>query len=135
MNGMTGISPFEGALGGIAMARTAVVAVAMSLALGATASHAQSAEPAADGRADVNHRTVRITDRDLSSAAGARRLALRIKVAAIDVCGGDNAMVRASPAFHDCVRGAVARAEANLGAAPVTAALGPTPQLSERAHP
>jgi UrcA family protein len=110
------------------------IAVALGVAAASAAAWAQPAEPAASQSVEVNRRTVQTADLDLSSLGGARRLALRIRLAAIDVCGGDNALARISPAFHDCVRDAGARAGANLLAPIATAELVGSPALPDRAR-
>ena len=94
----------------------ALIAAALSLALGSTPAWAQPSEGIPPPNPELNSRTVRVSDLDITSAAGARRLANRIKAAARDVCEGDSALARTTPDFHQCVEDTIARAAAELGA-------------------
>jgi UrcA family protein len=73
---------------------------------------------------DVVSRTLKYSEADLHSAAGAQRLAARITYAADYVCGGDSLLLRFTPSFKRCRRAAAQRAAARLNAPLVAEALG-----------
>jgi UrcA family protein len=102
----------------------AFIAAGLSLALSFTPACAQPSELLAYQDGALNSRTVRLSDLDLTSVAGAKRLANRIKATARDVCEGDSALARTTPDFHQCVEDTIARAAAKLDAPLVNAALG-----------
>ena len=83
---------------------------------------AATAQPPATPKLDAV--TVRYSAPELSTATGARNLALRIRVAANRLCGGEDPIARAFSATTDCRRTAEARAAAELGAPLVSHALG-----------
>ena len=105
------------------MKDVAMIAALFSLAFCGAAASAQPSAPGASPGAEINSCTVQLTPLDLTSRDGPRQLALRIRSAAEDVCDGKNVLTRSTRGFHDCVRDAMRRAAASLGAPPVTAAL------------
>ena len=102
--------------------------VRLSLALGASIATAlaavapATAAPPSDPRIQVVSETVRYTDLDLNTTAGARRLAFRIQMAANRVCG--QIYLRGSDDLPPCHRAAIVRAVAGLDAPLVKDALG-----------
>ena len=68
--------------------------------------------------------TVKVTDSDLHSAVGAKALALRVRVAAAEVCGGDDNVIRFSDGFIKCQAASIDRAIAELNSPLVADALG-----------
>ncbi len=114
------------------MSHNFLVAVA---AVGAAAIAMPAVADPFSGPGDVVQvsRVVRYNVADLHDVKGARRLAFRIKIAAADVCGGDDVIVRwYDDDFIPCREQAIDRALATLGAPMVSAALGRTsgPDLS-----
>jgi UrcA family protein len=99
-----------------------MIAAAVCLALPSSAAWAQALKPFPQD-ATLNSRAIRVSDLDPTSAAGARRLANRIRAAAQDVCEG-GVLASATPSFHHCVEDAIARAAAMSDAPLVNAALG-----------
>jgi UrcA family protein len=93
-------------------------ALAISSALATTA----VAQPPVAGGPDSL--TVRYAAAELNTAAGASNLALRIRVAANRLCGGDNPVTRTASTIADCRRATEARAAAGLGAPLLDRALG-----------
>ncbi len=93
-------------------------ALALSSALATTASAQPPAAPAPDAV------TVRYAAAELNTAAGAKNLALRIRVAANRLCGGDDSVARSASTIADCRRATEARAAAGLSAPLVSHALG-----------
>lgn len=59
---------------------------------------------------------VKVTDSDLRTAAGAKALAMRVRVAAAEVCGGEDPVIRESDGFARCQKASAARAMASLNA-------------------
>lgn len=78
--------------------------------------------------------SVRYSAPELNTTAGARHLALRIRVAANRLCGGEDPIARAFSATTDCRRAAEARAAAELGAPLVNHALGLSGQAADLAN-
>jgi UrcA family protein len=68
--------------------------------------------------------TVRYSAHELNTAAGARNLALRIRVTANRLCGGDDPVARTASTIADCRQATEARVAARLGAPLVSHALG-----------
>ena len=104
----------------------AMTAALFSLAISGVAAAQPYAPDSGSGFAispDIDSRMVRIGPRDLTSPEGARRLALRMRSAAEEVCDGENVLTRSSMAFHDCVQDAVTRAATVLDAPRLTAAV------------
>jgi UrcA family protein len=99
----------------IAFPKTLLLAGLAAMMLGAAA---QAGEPETQLT-----RTVRHADLDLSTSAGAKAMARRIRSAANFVCGGDNRLRFGAPGFIDCRKRATARAASELGAPLVTAEL------------
>ena len=105
-----------------------ILPAALAIAAVAGAAQAQTAGPFAYGPDTANHQTVRFHDLDVSTPAGAQRLAFRLRVAARELCGGKyTAIAQTGMAFDPCVRQTVEDAAARLGNPLVTAALGLTP--------
>ena len=103
------------------MSLKATIIASIGLAFFATSSWAQSTGLGSSPAPEVNSRTVRLADLDLSSEQDVKRLAFRIRVAATDVCGGNNPLILASSDFHDCIRDTMARTAARLAIPGVTA--------------
>ena len=72
---------------------------------------------------------VKVRDSDLHTLAGAKALALRIRVASAQVCGGGDPIIRASDGFTRCQAASVDRAVATLRSPLLADALG-RPQQS-----
>jgi UrcA family protein len=68
--------------------------------------------------------TVKYSSDELTTAAGARRVALRIEAAANEVCGGDTVLSSTGPGFSDCRMKAVTLAADQIGSPLVRQALG-----------
>lgn len=68
--------------------------------------------------------TVKYSSQDLATAAGARRLALRIEAAANEACGGDNVLTSTGAAFAQCRVNAEEAAADQIGSPLVRRALG-----------
>ena len=76
---------------------------------------------------------VKATDAELHSAAGAKTLALRIRVAADDVCGANvDPIVRTGDQFMRCREAAIDGAIRNLDSPLVADALGRAPRALAR---
>ncbi len=106
-----------------------VAATALASLLGAPV----AAQPApASGHRDLARETVRYAPSEAISPEGAKRIALRIQIAAERVCGGNNVLVRTGGNFGLCRRDAIERAAATLGAPFVTQALRGDPMLAQR---
>jgi UrcA family protein len=67
---------------------------------------------------------VRYSPQELTTAAGARRVALRIEAAANQACGGDNVLTSTGPAFAQCRVNAEAAAADQVGSDFLRQALG-----------
>jgi len=78
--------------------------------------------------------TVRYAAPELNTAAGARNLALRIRVAANRLCGGDDPITRTASTIADCRRATEARAAAGLRAPLLDHALGVAAQEADLAN-
>jgi UrcA family protein len=64
--------------------------------------------------------------------AGAKALALRIRVAAAQVCGGEDPVVRLGDGFYRCQEASIGRAVATLDSPLLADALGRAPQSFAR---
>ena len=73
---------------------------------------------------DLLIRKVAYTDAGLHTADGAQALARRVRVAASDVCGGENVLVRLTDSFKACRTAANTRAMTRLNAPLLADALG-----------
>ena len=93
-----------------------LVIISLGLALSGVVASARAAGLAADEDTETASQAVRITPKDLMSAEGARKLALRIRAVAEDVCDGTNVLTRETRAFHACVRETVERTADRLHA-------------------
>ena len=98
----------------------ASLAFIAALAIGSSAS-AQGPAFGGNEKASVK---IRYSDADIHSADGARRLALRIRVAADRVCGGGEVVAYSADSLKECRRGAIDRALSSLQAPMVAEALG-----------
>lgn len=67
--------------------------------------------------------TVKYSSEELDTAAGARRVALRIQAAANEACGGDTVLASTGPGFADCRAKAVSDAADQIGSPLVRRAL------------
>lgn len=76
---------------------------------------------------------VKVTDSDLHTLAGAKALALRLRVASAEVCGGDDPVIRASSGFTRCQEASIDRAVAMLNSPLLADALGRSPRSLARA--
>src|SRR5258708_40194440 len=85
-----------------------------ALALSSDLATAAVAQPSVVGAPDAV--TIRYAAPELNTAAGARNLALRIRVAANRLCGGDDPAPRTASTIADCRRATEARAAAGLDA-------------------
>ncbi len=114
------------------MFRTAT-ALAVGLSLTAAAGAQAQTYPSLDMDGVVS-RTVHFADLDVGTPAGGRELAVRIRLAANAVCGGDNALMRADHDFGACVHQAIDRAANKLEIASLNQALGRSagPNLASR---
>lgn len=98
---------------------------AFALAAVLTASVSASAAPiSVSGDDEKVSVKVTYTDSDLQNPRGAEALAFRIRLAASEVCGGGNIVVRSGAHFPICRSAAIDRALGVLNAPMVTAALG-----------
>jgi UrcA family protein len=102
------------------------LAAALGCAVLSSAADAQIIGPSAYG-SEAAHQTVRFGDLDLTTDAGAKRLAFRIRVAAQTVCDGAIANVRFGTGFDGCVKTAIQQAAAQLKNPMLDAQLGLTP--------
>lgn len=104
---------------------TGALALAV-LAAGAPANAASVFMYGEDGRSVV---ALKYADADLHTARGAKALALRVRVAAAHVCGGDElAIVRTGDQFTWCRNAAIDRAIADVNAPLLADALGRSPR-------
>jgi UrcA family protein len=85
-----------------------------------------TAAPSSDSSIQVVSESVRSSDLDLNTSAGADRLALRIQLAANRVCG--QIYMRGSDDLAPCHKAAIARAVSGLDAPLVKSALGLSPR-------
>ncbi|MDB5483490.1 MAG: hypothetical protein JWO83_4543 [Caulobacteraceae bacterium] len=92
-----------------------------ALALGAPA-NADSPAVASDEQRNVIK--LKYVEADLQTLQGAKALALRLRVAAADVCGGELPLVRTGDQFVRCREAAIDRAIATLNAPLLAQALG-----------
>jgi UrcA family protein len=95
---------------------------------GGVAANAADVDPYGEG--GLNLVTLKYAASDIHTAGGARSLALRVRVAAAKVCGGDDPTVRTSDQFPRCREAAIDRAIAGLNAPLLAAALGRTRTLA-----
>ena len=91
---------------------------------GAALAAASASQASAAPNPTMVMRKVRYMDSELSTAEGAARIALRVRVAAAAVCDGDNPLVRRSASFEACREHAMQRAADELHAPLVTSAMG-----------
>jgi|SRR5580698_2306657 UrcA family protein len=96
-----------------------LIVTTLAVALVASASHAATVR---FGPGDAV--TINASDADLNTAAGARVLAVHLRLAANKVCGGDNPLARRDADFPSCRRAAIARAVGRLDAPLLAEALG-----------
>ncbi len=106
-----------------------VLTAAFAIAAIAGAAQAQTAGPFVYGSDSSNRQVVKYSDLDLSSPAGAQRMAFRIRVTARQLCG-DSPITRTGMGFDACVKSTVEVAAARLDQPMVTAALGLAPDSS-----
>src|SRR5271154_4745187 len=99
-----------------------ILPAALAIAAIAGAAQAQSAGPFSYGADNSSRQLVRYSDLDLSTPAGAQRMAFRMKVTARDLCG-DSPITRIGTGFDACVKSAVEEAAIRLNQPMVTAAL------------
>jgi|SRR5579872_3175218 len=109
---------------------TATVALSAALAIGAPAS---AAGLAVFGDGERNVVTVKYTETDLHTVRGAKALAVRVRVAAEDVCGASDPVVRQGDQFYACREAAIDRAMAQVSAPLVAEALHVSTRLSAQA--
>jgi UrcA family protein len=101
----------------------APAAVVLAAALSAGAS-ADAAGIDLQGQNEWNRITLKYVDADIHTPHGARSFALGIRVAAREVCGGDDPLVRLGGEFDGCVQAAIDRAIKDLDAPLLVSALG-----------
>lgn len=111
------------------LTRSAIIAVA--LAPLATALAMPLPASAADTTAAV---TIRYSQDEIRTAEGAQALALRLRVAAVDVCGGQDVVQRSGSGFRRCVRATLDRSAMDLGSPMVARALSREPGLTTAAR-
>jgi len=105
---------------------TGALALGAGLAAGAPANAASVYMYGESGR---NMVTLKYTDSDIHTVSGAKALALRVRVAAARVCGGDDLpIVRTGDQFMWCRDAAINRAIASLDAPLLVEALGRSPR-------
>ena len=76
---------------------------------------------------------VKVNDGDLQTAKGAKALALRVRVAAAEACGGDvDPVIRFSDGFIKCREASIDRVIKGLNAPLLADALGRPPQVLAR---
>ena len=110
------------------MTRTQLTTAALAAAAVFSAAPATFAAPLAiGGGGEKVIAKVRYDDEDLRTAQSAARLALRIRIAARQVCGGDNPVVASGSHFQSCQHKAIDQALASLNAPLVADALGRAP--------
>jgi UrcA family protein len=80
--------------------------------------------PATAGDDQRNTIKLKYAEADLQTVRGAKALALRLRVAAADVCGGENPLVRTGGQFARCREATIDRAIAPLNAPLLADALG-----------
>ncbi|MFL5294785.1 MAG: UrcA family protein [Phenylobacterium sp.] len=115
------------------MNRSLVLASLAFCAAASLSANAVAGPPATRANDDQIVRTVSLADLNLHTEAGAKVAALRIRLAAAYVCGGDNALVRSGSKFNACRSKAMDRALAGVDAPMVLAALG-RPTLTDLAQ-
>lgn len=92
-----------------------------ALALGAPAN---AGSPAVAGDEQRNVIRLKYAEADLQTVRGAKALALRLRVAAAEVCGGESPLVRTGGQFARCREATIDRAIATLNAPLLADALG-----------
>ncbi len=102
-------------------AKTALMMVAALTTAGLATGVSASPVYTPPSNPELNAEAVSLGGLDLHSEQGARRVLLRIRVAAEDVCGVPEGSVWASPRPNPCVIAAVDRAVARLDNPMVTA--------------
>jgi UrcA family protein len=80
--------------------------------------------PAMAGDEERNVVRLKYAEADLQTVQGAKALALRLRIAAADVCGGESPLVRTGGQFARCREAAIDRAIAALDAPLLADALG-----------
>jgi UrcA family protein len=108
----------------------ASVVFCSAMALAASAS-AQTATHRVGETYEIS-RNVKLGDLDLHTAAGAKRAAFRIELAAASACGGDYGLSRQESDFIPCETAAIDRAVTKLGSPLVSSALGRWTTLAQR---
>lgn len=92
-----------------------------ALALGAPSG---VGSPAMAGDEQRNVIRLKYAEADLQTVRGAKALALRLRVAAAEVCGGEDPLVRTGSQFARCREAAIDRAIATMNAPLLAQALG-----------
>jgi UrcA family protein len=92
-----------------------------ALALGVPSCAGSLAMP---GDEERNVIRLKYAEADLQTVRGAKALALRLRVAAAEVCGGESPLVRTGGQFPRCREAAIDRAIATLNAPLLADALG-----------
>ena len=100
---------------------TGALALSAALALGAPAN---AGGPAVAGDEQRNVIRLKYAEADLQTIRGAKALALRLRIAADSVCGGESPLVRAGAQFMRCREATIDRAIAPLNAPLLADALG-----------
>jgi len=98
-------------------------ALTLSAAL-ALAAPSNAGNPTIAGDDQRNVITLKYAEADLQTIRGAKALAFRLRVAAADVCGGENPLVRTGNQFAKCREAAIDQAIATLNAPLLADALG-----------
>ena len=111
------------------MVRTLLMGALALSAIAAASEPASAAKVYMYGQSGRSVVTLKYADADLHTAQGAKALALRVRVAAAHVCGGDElAIVRTGEQFTWCRDAAIDRALAGVDAPLLAAALGRAPR-------
>src|SRR5580658_2604547 len=100
---------------------TGALVLSAALALGAPSSAGTSVMTGGDQRSVIR---LKYAQADLQTVRGAKALALRLRIAAADVCGGEFALVRTGNQFARCREAAIDRAITTLNAPLLADALG-----------
>jgi len=98
----------------------ACVAFCTALALGSTVVAQTSTSPN-DEQVSIK---LTYSNADIHTVGGAKRFALRMRVAAATVCGGDDPALRMDVHYADCQQAAIRRATSSLNAPLLADALG-----------
>ena len=113
--------------------RLAMFPAAAALCGVLTAGAAATADPYDGSRPDENTIVVKATSAEMQTVKGARKVALRLRIAAATVCGGDDPISRLSEDFPKCREDAIDRAISGLNAPLVAEALGRSSVVLARA--